>query len=110
MDGFKPSQRKILFSCFKRKLKTEIRVAQLAGYVSEHSGYHHGEESLNGAIIAMAQNYAGSNNIHLLEPNGQFSTRLLVGKDAGSPRYLHTVLSDITQKIFLPEDNPILII
>lgn len=108
MDGFKPSQRKILFSCFKRKLKTEIRVAQLAGYVSEHSGYHHGEESLNGAIIAMAQNYAGSNNIHLLEPNGQFGTRLLGGKDAGSPRYLHTVLSDVTQKIFLPEDSPIL--
>lgn len=108
MDGFKPSQRKILYSCFKRKLKSEIRVAQLAGYVSEHSGYHHGEESLNQAIITMAQNYPGSNNIHLLEPNGQFGTRLCGGKDAGSPRYLHTVLSDITQKIFLPEDNYVL--
>ena len=102
------SQRKILFSCFKRNLKSEIRVAQLAGYVSEHSGYHHGEESLNGAIIAMAQNFVGSNNVHLLQPNGQFGTRILGGKDAGSPRYLHTVLSDITHKIFIQHDENIL--
>ena len=108
MDGFKPSQRKILFSCFKRKLKNEIRVAQLAGYVSEHSGYHHGEASLNMAIIAMAQTFVGSNNVHLLEPNGQFGTRLQGGKDAGSPRYLHTVLSEIAQKIFIPDDGNIL--
>lgn len=26
VDGFKPSQRKILFSCFKRNLKKEIKV------------------------------------------------------------------------------------
>ena len=108
MDGLKPSQRKILYACFKRKLKSEIRVAQLAGYVSEHSGYHHGEESLNKAIIAMAQNFVGSNNIHLLEPNGQFGTRLLGGKDAGSPRYLHTLLSDISYKVFNVNDEPLL--
>ena len=34
IDGFKPSQRKILFSCLKRKLHSEIKVAQLAGYVN----------------------------------------------------------------------------
>ena len=33
----------MLFSCLKRKLKEEIKVAQLAGYVAEHSCYHHGE-------------------------------------------------------------------
>jgi DNA topoisomerase-2 len=42
VDGFKPGQRKILFACFKRNLKDEIKVAQLAGYVAEHSAYHHG--------------------------------------------------------------------
>ena len=31
MDGLKPSQRKVLFACFKRNLKQEIKVAQLAG-------------------------------------------------------------------------------
>lgn len=72
VDGLKTSLRKILFCAFKRKLTTEIKVAQFAGYVSEHSAYHHGEASLNGAIVNMAQTYTGSNNINLLMPNGQF--------------------------------------
>tara|TARA_B000000557_G_scaffold203230_1_gene168622 strand:- start:1377 stop:4868 length:3492 start_codon:yes stop_codon:yes gene_type:complete len=108
MDGLKPSQRKILYGCFKRKLTKEIRVAQLAGYISEHTGYHHGEESLNGTIIAMAQTFVGSNNINLLEPSGQFGTRLMGGKDAGSPRYLHTALTQSAYKIFQPSDSNIL--
>ena len=51
MDGLKISLRKILFAAFKKNLKNEIKVAQFSGYVSEHSGYHHGEASLNGAIV-----------------------------------------------------------
>jgi DNA gyrase/topoisomerase IV subunit B len=73
MDGLKISLRKILYAAFKKGgLKTEIKVAQFSGYVSEHSAYHHGEASLNAAIVGMAQNFVGSNNINLLEPNGQF--------------------------------------
>jgi DNA gyrase/topoisomerase IV subunit B len=72
VDGLKISLRKILFSAFKRKLTSEIKVAQFSGYVSEHSAYHHGEASLNGAIVNMAQDFVGSNNINLLEPHGQF--------------------------------------
>lgn len=75
VDGLKPGQRKVLFSCFKRKLKQEIKVAQLAGYVSEQTSYHHGESSLNGTIISMAQSFVGSNNIPLLYPAGQFGSR-----------------------------------
>ena len=99
-DGLKPSQRKILYSCFKRKLYSEIRVAQLAGYVSEHAAYHHGEASLQGAIIGMAQNYVGSNNINLLMPNGQFGTRIMGGHDSASPRYIHTELNKIVDLIY----------
>jgi DNA gyrase/topoisomerase IV subunit B len=72
MDGLKISLRKILFAAFKKNLTAEIKVAQFSGYISEHSCYHHGEASLNAAIIGMAQNFAGSNNINLLEPHGQF--------------------------------------
>jgi DNA topoisomerase II len=46
LDGLKPSQRKVLYACFKRKLTTEIKVAQLSGYCAEHTAYHHGEMSL----------------------------------------------------------------
>ncbi|CAE7424251.1 TOP2, partial [Symbiodinium microadriaticum] len=108
LDGFKPSQRKVLFSCFKRNLKHEIKVAQLAGYVSEHSAYHHGEASLTQTIIGMAQKFVGASNINLLTPCGQFGTRLMMGKDAASPRYVFTKLENITRCIFHPDDDPLL--
>lgn len=108
MDGFKPSQRKVLFSCFKRKLKDEIKVAQLAGYIGEHSAYHHGEASLYTTIINMAQSYVGSNNVNLLTPSGQFGTRRMGGKDAASPRYIFTMLEKITRTIFHPDDDQLL--
>ena len=108
MDGLKPSQRKILFCCLKRNLKDEIRVAQLAGYVSEHAAYHHGEASLNGTIVGMAQNFVGSNNVNLLKPVGQFGSALQGGKDAASPRYIHTYLEEITATIFRKEDAGLL--
>jgi DNA topoisomerase-2 len=108
MDGLKISLRKILFSAFKKNLKTEIKVAQFSGYVSEHSGYHHGEASLNAAIVGMAQNFVGSNNINLFEPNGQFGTRLQGGKDSASERYIFTQLNKITRFIFRAEDDPVL--
>ena len=108
-DGLKISQRKILWSCFKRNLTTEeIRVAQLAGYISEHSAYHHGEASLQAAIVGMAQDYMGSNNINILLPNGQFGTRANGGKDAGQPRYIHTLIAPITLKIFNKNDSSVL--
>ena len=108
IDGFKTSLRKILYASFKKKLNREIKVAQLAGYVSEHSGYHHGEVSLTGGIIGMAQEFTGSNNISTLVPKGQFGSRLQGGKDAASPRYILTQLNDITYKIFPEADFPVL--
>eukprot|EP01133_Synstelium_polycarpum_P020247 gene20247-24276_t len=108
VDGLKTSQRKILYSCFKRNLKKEIRVAQLIGYVSEQSAYHHGEMSLSQAIIGMAQDYVGSNNINLLYPSGSFGSRLVGGKDSSQPRYIHTRLRDITRTLYHAEDDDLL--
>jgi hypothetical protein len=145
LDGLKPSQRKVLFACFKREgasarrnsptaaardgrdantsdsiesenggsssdesgvtnaaieidaaasavdakpsgmtgavrqlpaAGSEVKVAQLAGYVAEHTAYHHGEASLVATIVGMAQDFPGSNNVPLLQPLGQFGTRL----------------------------------
>jgi hypothetical protein len=63
------------------------------GYVSEQTGYHHGEASLHGTITNMAQTFVGSDNLPLLFPSGQFGTRLDGGKDAASPRYVGTLSS-----------------
>ena len=108
VDGLKTSLRKILFAAFKRRLTTEVKVAQFSGYVSEHSAYHHGEASLNGAIVNMAQNFVGSNNIALLEPRGQFGTRLQGGDDSASERYIFTQLNSLTRTIFPEVDDQIL--
>jgi len=108
MDGLKTSQRKILYAAFKRNLTQEIRVAQFAGYVSEHTGYHHGEASLNETIVGMAQDFMGSNNIPWLVPQGQFGTRIQGGKDAASPRYIHTYLQPRIRKLVPEEDFAVL--
>jgi len=108
VDGFKPSQRKVLFGCFKRNLKNDVKVAQLVGYVSEQAAYHHGETSLSETIVGMAQDFVGSNNINLLMPQGQFGTRLQGGKDSASARYIYTRLAPITRAIFPAADDHVL--
>ncbi|KAI3983053.1 hypothetical protein MKX01_035334 [Papaver californicum] len=108
VDGLKPGQRKVLFCSFKRNFVKEAKVAQFSGYVSEHSAYHHGEQSLAGTIIGMAQDFVGSNNINLLQPNGQFGTRHQGGKDHASARYVFTCLSPITRFLFPKDDDGLL--
>ncbi|XP_043264993.1 DNA topoisomerase 2 isoform X1 [Colletes gigas] len=108
MDGLKPGQRKVLYTCLKRNDKREVKVAQLAGSVAEHSAYHHGEVSLMSTIVGLAQNFVGSNNINLLQPIGQFGTRLSGGKDSASPRYIFTMLSPLARFIFNKYDEPLL--
>ena len=107
-DGLKPSQRKVIYACLKKSLTSDMKVAQLAGYVAEQTAYHHGEASLQGTIVNLAQNFVGANNLNLLEPSGQFGTRLAGGKDAASSRYIFTRLAPQTRKIFNPSDNAVL--
>ena len=104
IDGMKPSQRKVIFACIKKNLTTEIKVSQLSVYLSEVSIYHHGEASLQDTIINLAQNFVGSNNVNLLEPIGQFGSRLFGGKDSASPRYIFTNLSKNFKDLFNSDD------
>lgn len=108
VDGLKPSKRKILFGFFKKNMKKEVKVAQISGYIAEHSAYHHGEQSLQKTIVNLAQNFVGSNNLNLLEPIGQFGTRLMGGADHASARYIHTKLSPIARKLFVEHDDHLL--
>lgn len=108
VDGLKPGQRKVVFCCFKRNDKREVKVAQLAGSVAEMSAYHHGEVSLMMTIVGLAQNFVGSNNLNLLQPLGQFGTRLHGGKDSASPRYIFTMLSTLARLLFPVVDDNLL--
>uniref|UniRef100_A0A6C0CZA3 DNA topoisomerase (ATP-hydrolyzing) n=1 Tax=viral metagenome TaxID=1070528 RepID=A0A6C0CZA3_9ZZZZ len=111
IDGLKTSQRKVLFALKKKKLKytgQSLKVAQLGGYVAEHSNYHHGEQNLYETIINMAQEFPGSNNIPLLYRDGMFGTRIAGGKDAASARYIYTKMDALTNLIFREEDDNLL--
>ncbi|XP_059205625.1 DNA topoisomerase 2-beta isoform X1 [Centropristis striata] len=108
VDGLKPGQRKVLFTCLKRNDKREVKVAQLAGSVAEMSAYHHGEQALMMTIVNLAQNFVGSNNVNILQPLGQFGTRINGGKDAASPRYIFTMLSPLAKLLYPPVDSNLL--
>ncbi|RFU77270.1 dna topoisomerase ii [Trichoderma arundinaceum] len=106
IDGLKPGQRKVLYACFKRNVVKDEKVVELAGYVSGLTAYHHGEVSLQQTIIGLAQDFVGSNNINVLEPSGNFGSRLAGGSDAASPRYTFTRLSPFARSIFSSLDDP----
>jgi len=108
IDGFKPGQRKVMYACFKRNLKKDMKVVELAGYVSTVTAYHHGEASLQQTIVGLAQNFVGSNNLNCLEPSGNFGSRLQGGSDSASARYIFTRLSPFARRVFHPLDEPIL--
>lgn len=111
LDGLKESQRKVLFAAIKRNLSYTskcLKVAQFAGYVAEHTSYHHGEQNLYDTITKMAQTYMGSNNIPLLYEEGAFGSLLEAGNDAASGRYIFTKLAKTTRYIFREEDDDFL--
>ena len=107
-DGFKPSQRKIIYTALKNNINKDYGVASLAGIVKNQTRYHHGEKSLEQGIVNLAQDFVGSNNVSLLEPVGAFGTRIHGGNDAASSRYINTHLTEVSKIIFDRRDNPIL--
>jgi DNA gyrase/topoisomerase IV subunit B len=112
MDSFKESHRKIFYTAMSiKKLKYSgktMKVAQLAGAVSEKTNYHHGEVCLYDTITKMAQDFVGSNNIPLFYRGGQFGSLLDLGKDAANGRYIFTKLDVLTKYLFRSEDDQLL--
>ncbi|KAH6633212.1 DNA topoisomerase [Boeremia exigua] len=108
IDGLKPGQRKVLYTCFRRNIRKDVKVVELAGSVSGSTDYAHGEASMQGTIVGMAQNFVGSNNINCLEPSGNFGSRLQGGGDAASARYIYTRLSPFARRIFHAQDDALL--
>ena len=73
VDGLKPSQRKVMYVALKvLNQSTKYKVAQFASEVAKQAEYHHGEKSLEEAIVGLAQTFLGSNNIAMLHEAGQF--------------------------------------
>jgi len=108
VDGLKPSQRKVMYTCFRKNIRKDVKVVELAGTVSGLTNYAYGDTSLQQTIVGLAQDFVGSNNVNLLEPSGNFGSRRLGGADAASARYIYTRLSPFARRVFNPADEPLL--
>jgi DNA topoisomerase-2 len=107
IDGLKPSSRKCIYTILKNNISTPKKVSQLKSDAASQTQYLHGDQSLEGVLVSLAQDFAGSNNIPLLKREGSFGTRLIPAAAAG--RYIFTCKEDYLDKIFRKEDEPILI-
>jgi DNA topoisomerase-2 len=99
IDGFKPTQRKIIHianQIWRTGNEKTLKVFQLSGKVASDCFYHHGDMSLSNAIITMAQRF--KNNAPLLEEEGQFGS--LRSPQPGAPRYIGTKLSENFRLIY----------
>lgn len=112
MDGMVPSRRKAFFAArdiFKAASKTEIKVCNFTGYVINKTNYHHGDASLAETIIKMAQCFVGARNLPLLIGVGEFGSRLMGGKDHGSPRYVYVKLNHKLTNAMYPRSDDFLL-
>jgi DNA topoisomerase-2 len=96
VDGFKPTQRKIMFVADRHVRSGKNKVATLAGKVISDAQYHHGNVSCEDAIVNLAQEF--KNNIPLLERSGQFGS--LKSPKAAASRYIEVKMSKEFDKIY----------
>ena len=107
IDGQKNASRKVIKTVLDKNIKNELKVSQLASRVAEYTEYLHGDASLQGVIVTMAQNYAGANNIPLLDREGNFGNRFI--NEASAPRYIYTNGSKELFKFFKKIDDNVLV-
>lgn len=106
-DGLKPSQRKAIYGTLTRGENAGlIQVERLGSVVAAATDYHHGTGSMCSTIVGMANNYAGSNNLNLFVPEGQFGSRLTA--ESAAHRYIETKLSPWFRALFPKADDAIL--
>ena len=117
MDGLKTCQRKITYGAIQKFKPSEVKrvndyeeykVGRFAMYVAETTLYQHGEAALCEAIIKMAQDFPGANNLSLFSQDGQFGSRYHGGTNAAHPRYINTRPETLFPFIIRREDTPIL--
>lgn len=107
VDGQKNSARKVIHTVQQKNITTKTKVSNLNSTTALTTEYLHGDQVLNGVIVNLAQNFAGTNNIPLLKREGNFGNRF--EPEASAPRYIFTLKEDKFDAIFPKVDNNVLI-
>jgi len=105
-SGLKAVQLQLLWALKNTKDLKKVQV--LAARMVDTMKYHHADTSASKALIQMTRNFTMSNNVPYFIGKGQFGTRFGGGKDASAPRYIEARISPVVEKIFPPEDYPLL--
>lgn len=107
IDGFKPTQRKIIHTIKKFNIGMKIKVEELANKTAGETEYLGGANNVSGVIVNTSKNYTGSNNLPLLVSKGDFGTRMK--KVSAAPRYIFTHKQPYFDSIIMKEDDDILV-
>lgn len=106
-DGMKEAQRKAVWGMLARGERAgKDTVERLASGIASITSYHHGVTSMESTLAGLAQDFAGSNNVPLLEKKGQFGDRL--NKKPAAARYIKASLAPAFRQILRKEDDLIL--
>jgi len=106
IDGLKNASRKVLYTIHEKNIKETEKVSRLASKCSEYSDYLHGD-GLWKVIVTLGQDFAGTNNIPLIQKFGAFGCRS--NTEPGAPRYIHASGSKAFFELFDYRDDPVLI-
>jgi DNA topoisomerase-2 len=106
VDGLKMSSRKVVHTVLDKNISKPHKLSRLVSTIADHTEYIHGETSLCGVSVGLAQNYVGANNLPLLKREGNFGTRLM--PDAAAPRYIFTAKESYLDAVFIKEDYNVL--
>lgn len=96
-DGLKDSVRKCVWAL--RDQRAMDRVNNSGSHVVKTTDYHHGNTSLEGALVTMARVFPGANNVPLLDKKGMFGTRE-DPKTAAQARYIFCCMGRLGQALF----------
>lgn len=103
IDGLKNSSRKVVHTIKKTNQKAQLKVSALASKIIDLDAYLHADTAAQGAIVTMAQNYCGSNELPVLEGVGAFGTRHT--PYAAAPRYIYVKPAKYFDFLFRKEDD-----
>ena len=98
-DGLKPVQRRTLYDMYELGLRNERPYRKSARIVGDTMGkFHpHGDSSIYGALVVMAQDF--KNSVPLVDGHGNFGS--VEGDGAAAMRYTEARLQKITQEVYL---------
>lgn len=108
-DGFNPVHRKVFATLRGWRHSQVNKVFQLGGETAKKKKYAHGDASINGAIMGLAQAVPGLNHVPIICPiSGSIGSQIHGRKGNAQPRYTDVGYNICTDYLFPKADDAVL--